>query len=94
MNPIQQHQKVANQTMDMKNEEVLEDDELIYHSSFSHLNITKKTSISFLNFYRKSNWLHEFKSDEQLWEEFMEQEGKEKGCPFDEPIYNPEKQNV
>lgn len=30
----------------------------------------KEVAIAFLEFYRNSNWLHEFKSDEQLWEEF------------------------
>lgn len=37
----------------------------------------KQIAIDFLNFYRNSNWLHEFKSDEQLWEEFNKD--REKG---------------
>lgn len=92
MNPVyKKHIKVAQQAMNMKNDEYIEDDEIVHAAAGAHYAVSKAESIAFLQFYRRSNWLHEFKSDEQLWEDFIEDREKQKGCPFDEPIYNPEK---
>lgn len=56
------------------------------------MNEEKQTAIAFLEFYRNSNWLHEFKSNEQLWEEFEmgKQVGKNTKCACGD-YFNPYK---
>ena len=89
MNPIeQQHYEVVTGTDSVNEDNWQEKD------ARSHADISKKAAINYLRFYRQSNWLHEFTDEEKLWEDFIKDEGREKGCPFDEPIYNPEKKDV